>query len=405
MAPRRLRLQSRWRGGWRRPCDGTRRSSGSGTSPSGGGRHAAGIGRAGHGRRVRPRRSIAGDRGGRRADGTADRDPLAHRLGPAGPDPRGRARPGRRPSPAAATAGGSRRAGEGRTARAGSPPGTPGPAPCWGRWNTSDWSSPWRSTRMGAGIAVADYGATKVHLWDLGRGHDDHPSGADGRQLRRIHAGREAAGRAGLRRPRPPGRRADRRRGAGAPQLRPARRRNGFTPRLAFSPDGSRIVANAPDAVLNVWDLGPTSGLATEPEAGDLAGWLRRSRALAERGDAAGRRGRLGAGPRHQGRRRVPLDRARRVALSPRRFVARRGTPWTGPWRPCPTTPGDGSTSAGCSARRLDAGVGDGAGEGPVPLRAAARPHPRRRGGRRGPGRAAPGCRRRDGLDRSSGPT
>ena len=61
----------------------------------------------------------------------------------------------------------------------------------------------------------------------------------------------------------------------------------GFTPRLAFSPDGSRIAANAADRSLNLWDLGPASGLAVEPEAGDLAGWLRRSRALAERGDVA----------------------------------------------------------------------------------------------------------------------
>jgi tetratricopeptide (TPR) repeat protein len=40
--------------------------------------------------------------------------------------------------------------------------------------------------------------------------------------------------------------------------------------------------------MLNLWDLGPASGLAAEPEAGDLAGWLRRSRALAERGDVTG---------------------------------------------------------------------------------------------------------------------
>ena len=45
------------------------------------------------------------------------------------------------------------------------------------------------------------------------------------------------------------------------------------------------IVANAAGPVLNLWDLGPTSGLAAEPETGDLAGWLRRGRALAERGD------------------------------------------------------------------------------------------------------------------------
>jgi WD40 repeat protein/tetratricopeptide (TPR) repeat protein len=62
----------------------------------------------------------------------------------------------------------------------------------------------------------------------------------------------------------------------------------GFTPRLAFSPDGSRIVANAVDAAMTLWDLGSAVGLAAEPRAGDVAGWLRRSRALAERDDAAG---------------------------------------------------------------------------------------------------------------------
>src|SRR5262249_55676454 len=55
------------------------------------------------------------------------------------------------------------------------------------------------------------------------------------------------------------------------------------------SSDGSRIAAHqAVGMVLNLWDLGPTSCLATEPEPGDVAGWLRRSRALAELGDSAG---------------------------------------------------------------------------------------------------------------------
>ena len=174
----------------------------------------------------------------------------------------------------------------------------------------------------------------------------------------------------------------------------------GFTPRLAFSPDGSRIAANAMRA--DPEPLGPRAGLGP---GGRTRG--RRPRGLAapeprpgRTGRRRGRRGRRGAGPRHPGRRRVPLDRARRVALSPRRLCPAPGTPWPGPWRPCPTTPGAGSTSVrSLGAPRLDGGVGDGAGEGPVPLRAAALPRPRRRGGRRGPGRGAPGCRRIPGLD------
>ena len=61
----------------------------------------------------------------------------------------------------------------------------------------------------------------------------------------------------------------------------------GFTPRLAFSPDGSRIAGYFPGLV-NLWDLGASAGLAVEPKAGDVAGWLRRSRALADQGDPPG---------------------------------------------------------------------------------------------------------------------
>ncbi len=100
---------------------------------------------------------------------------------------------------------------------------------------------------------------------------------------------------------------------------------------------------------LNLWDLGPRWGLAAEPGAGDLAGWLRRSRALAETGDAAGALAAAARARDDPGWRRVSLDRARRLPVSPRRLCAVRRTPWVGPWRPCPTTPRDGSTSAGCS--------------------------------------------------------
>src|SRR5262249_4295158 len=64
-----------------------------------------------------------------------------------------------------------------------------------------------------------------------------------------------------------------------------------FTPRVAFSPDGSRIAAHYEvDVYLNLWDLGPRSSLAAEPAADDRAGWLRRSRAMADQGDLAGAR-------------------------------------------------------------------------------------------------------------------
>jgi WD40 repeat protein/tetratricopeptide (TPR) repeat protein len=60
------------------------------------------------------------------------------------------------------------------------------------------------------------------------------------------------------------------------------------TPRMVFSPDGSQIIANANFSVLNIWDLGPASSVTIEPATDDVAGWLRRSRALAERGDGDG---------------------------------------------------------------------------------------------------------------------
>jgi WD40 repeat protein/serine/threonine protein kinase/Flp pilus assembly protein TadD len=137
----------------------------------------------------------------------------------------------------------------------------------------------------GARLAVADYGETKVHLWDLVAGTLlSHPGPervscveftADGKRL----AAMGYDGNVHL---------ADARTGDEVLVLRtsgPPSGSQGFTPRMAFSPDASRIAANAYDNVLNLWDLGPASGLAVEPEAGDLAGWLRRSRALAERGD------------------------------------------------------------------------------------------------------------------------
>ena len=60
----------------------------------------------------------------------------------------------------------------------------------------------------------------------------------------------------------------------------------GYTPRAAFNPDGSRIVANyGVVGRLNVWESGPMAALASEPDARDVAGWLRRGRALSLTGE------------------------------------------------------------------------------------------------------------------------
>ena len=62
----------------------------------------------------------------------------------------------------------------------------------------------------------------------------------------------------------------------------------GYTPRFAFSPDGSRIVANyAIVGRLNAWDLGPFAALSVTPHERDVAGWLRRGLALDDKGDTS----------------------------------------------------------------------------------------------------------------------
>jgi WD40 repeat protein len=141
----------------------------------------------------------------------------------------------------------------------------------------------------GARLAVADYGERRVHLWDLPAGNLITNPGPDrvscvgftpdGKRL----AAMGYDGNVHL---------ADAWTGEEVLVLRnfgPPPGAGGFTPRIAFSADGSRIAGHyAISHTLNIWDLGPKSGLAAEPEAGDLAGWLRRSRALAEQGDVAG---------------------------------------------------------------------------------------------------------------------
>jgi WD40 repeat protein/serine/threonine protein kinase/tetratricopeptide (TPR) repeat protein len=138
-------------------------------------------------------------------------------------------------------------------------------------------------------LAVADYGERRIHLWDLAAGRLITNPGPDkvscvgftpdGKRL----AAMGYDGNVHL---------ADARTGEEVLVLRnfgPPPGAGGFTPRIAFSADGSRIAGHyAISQTLNFWDLGPTSGLAAEPKAGDLAGWLRRSRALTEQGDIEG---------------------------------------------------------------------------------------------------------------------
>jgi eukaryotic-like serine/threonine-protein kinase len=141
--------------------------------------------------------------------------------------------------------------------------------------------------RDGDRLAVADYGESKVLLWDLASGSViTHPGPvevsfvgftADGTRLAALGYD----GNVHL---------ADARTGDEVLILRsfgPPRGSGGFTPRLAFSPDGSRLASIAIGRTLNLWDLGPASGPVVPPGPGDLAGWLRRSRALAERGETA----------------------------------------------------------------------------------------------------------------------
>ena len=258
----------------------------------------------------------------------------------------------------------------------------------------------------GARLAVADFGGVEGPPLGPRGGHADHPSGAGGASVAssspRTGSGWRRWGTTATSTSPTP------RTGDEVLVLRsfgPPAGGGGFTPRLAFSPDGSRIAANAVDGPLNLWDLGPASGLAVEPEAGDLAGWLRRSRALAERGDAAGRRGRLGAGPRHQGRRCVPLDRARRVALSPRRLVTGTGRPGAGHGGPARRPRALGRPRPVARAPRPDGGVGDGRWRRPGPSASDGSPAPPTT---RRPPRPWPSCSRMPTPPRagpSSGPT
>jgi WD40 repeat protein len=141
----------------------------------------------------------------------------------------------------------------------------------------------------GTRLAIADHSEMKVHLWDFAAGTlITHPGPKDVSCVGFTPDGKRLAalgydGNVHL---------CDARTGDEVLVLRgvgPPPGSGGFTPRMAFSPDGSRIAAHhGITESLNLWDLGPRSSLTAEPEADDLGGWLRRSRALAELGDVAG---------------------------------------------------------------------------------------------------------------------
>ena len=319
------------------------------------GRPIAGIGRADLGRRARPRRPVAGDRGGRRAKGASDRDPLAPGPGPGDPDLRGRARLGRGPRP-------QRRRSQAR-GRRGQRRGAPG----WGTaWDAETGAVLGTLDRVGyvkflafhpdgVRIAVADQGdhipvhgdPDRVHLWDLAAG------------TRITHPGPKSVSCVGFT---PDGERlaalgydgnvhlADARTGEDVLVLRgfgPPIGSRGYTPRMAFSPDGSRIAGQYPD-LLNLWDLGPQWGLAAEPGARDIAGWLRRAAPWPRRTTPPAPRPPPQRPARSRAVTRTPGSSTPCRSIAAASFP-RHGTPWRGPWRPRPTTPVGGSTSAGCS--------------------------------------------------------
>jgi hypothetical protein len=218
----------------------------------------------------------------------------------------------------------------------------------------------------GMRLAVADFGEMKIHLRDLSTGAlitNPGPQAVscveftpDGKRLAALGYD----GNVHL---------ADARTGEDILVLRgfgPPIGAQGYTPRIAFSPDGSRIASHFPN-ILNLWDLGPRSGLAIEPETAGFADSLRRSRALAEAGDAAGAlaaAARAGASP---ARRRVWLDRARRLAVSPRRSSPRPRRPGAGPGGPVRRTLALHRALPDARHHRLDGGLADARGKDPVP--------------------------------------
>ena len=194
-----------------------------------------------------PDGQVAGDRGGRRAERAADRDPLAPGLAPADLDPRGGAGPVTCPGfqrgrPLAR--GGRRHAQE---------------APGWvTAWDAETGAVLGTLDRVGLvmslafhpdgrRLAVADYGGSKVHLWDIAAGTlitHPGPRASVASDSPRTGSGWPCWATTAMSTWPTPG--PATRCWCSAAWARPPAA-GGYTPRMAFSPDGSRIVANATD--------------------------------------------------------------------------------------------------------------------------------------------------------------
>jgi tetratricopeptide (TPR) repeat protein len=138
----------------------------------------------------------------------------------------------------------------------------------------------------GESLAVADHANRTVILWDLATGMLIKRPGPpevscvaftpDGKRLASLGN----SGNIHL---------ADARTGEEMMVLRsfgPPHGSGGWTPRVAFSADGSRIAAHMSN-FLNLWEARPLFDPPVEPKPDDVLGWLRRSRSSAARGDDA----------------------------------------------------------------------------------------------------------------------